>query len=123
LRRPGFRPAGEQGRPERINIPSKVGQVAAVRVLARERHAADAHRVEGGRHGVPVLRPERRRLPNRRHARFPAPQRRAARETLVAWLLHRPVRSSSVGFRGPTGSVLETRRPSSPKAIPETRKT
>src|SRR5215217_9155009 len=28
--------------PEWINIPSKVGQVAAVRVLARERRAADA---------------------------------------------------------------------------------
>jgi carbonyl reductase 1 len=35
------RAAGE-GWPEWINIPSKVGQVAAVRVLARERQAADA---------------------------------------------------------------------------------
>jgi NAD(P)-dependent dehydrogenase (short-subunit alcohol dehydrogenase family) len=34
--------AAEQGWPEWINIPSKVGQVAAVRVLARERRAADA---------------------------------------------------------------------------------
>jgi carbonyl reductase 1 len=34
--------AGEEGWPEWINIPSKVGQVAAVRVLARERRAADA---------------------------------------------------------------------------------
>ena len=33
--------ATEAGWPEWINIPSKVGQVAAVRVLARERHAAD----------------------------------------------------------------------------------
>jgi NAD(P)-dependent dehydrogenase (short-subunit alcohol dehydrogenase family) len=30
-----------EGWPEWINIPSKVGQVAAVRVLARERRAAD----------------------------------------------------------------------------------
>ncbi len=35
------RAAGE-GWPEFINIPSKVGQVAAVRVLARERRAADS---------------------------------------------------------------------------------
>jgi hypothetical protein len=35
------RAAGE-GWPEFVNIPSKVGQVAAVRVLARERGAADA---------------------------------------------------------------------------------
>lgn len=34
--------AGEEGWPEFINIPSKVGQVAAVRVLARERRSADA---------------------------------------------------------------------------------
>jgi carbonyl reductase 1 len=34
--------AGEEGWPDWINIPSKVGQVAAVRVLARERRAADA---------------------------------------------------------------------------------
>jgi carbonyl reductase 1 len=34
--------AAEEGWPEFINIPSKVGQVAAVRALARERHAADA---------------------------------------------------------------------------------
>jgi carbonyl reductase 1 len=34
--------AGTEGWPEWINIPSKVGQVAAVRVLARERRAADA---------------------------------------------------------------------------------
>ena len=34
--------AAEEGWPEWINIPSKVGQVAAVRVLARERRAADA---------------------------------------------------------------------------------
>jgi carbonyl reductase 1 len=34
--------AGEDGWPEWINIPSKVGQVAAVRVLARGRSAADA---------------------------------------------------------------------------------
>jgi carbonyl reductase 1 len=34
--------AGAEGWPEWINIPSKVGQVAAVRVLARERRAADA---------------------------------------------------------------------------------
>jgi carbonyl reductase 1 len=34
--------ATEEGWPEWINIPSKVGQVAAMRVLARERHAADA---------------------------------------------------------------------------------
>ena len=34
--------AREEGWPEWINIPSKVGQVAAVRVLARERRAADA---------------------------------------------------------------------------------
>ena len=34
--------ATEEGWPEWINIPSKVGQVAAVRVLARERRAADA---------------------------------------------------------------------------------
>jgi NAD(P)-dependent dehydrogenase (short-subunit alcohol dehydrogenase family) len=34
--------AGDAGWPEWINIPSKIGQVAAVRVLARERRAADA---------------------------------------------------------------------------------
>src|SRR5215216_412745 len=34
--------AGEEGWPEWINIPSKVGQVAAMRVLARERRAGDA---------------------------------------------------------------------------------
>src|SRR5215216_7419553 len=34
--------ATEEGWPEWINIPSKVGQVAAVRVLARQRRAADA---------------------------------------------------------------------------------
>jgi NAD(P)-dependent dehydrogenase (short-subunit alcohol dehydrogenase family) len=34
--------AAEEGWPEWINIPSKVGQVAAVRVLARERRDADA---------------------------------------------------------------------------------
>jgi carbonyl reductase 1 len=34
--------AAKEGWPEWINIPSKVGQVAAVRVLARERRAADA---------------------------------------------------------------------------------
>jgi len=34
--------ASEEGWPEWINIPSKVGQVAAVRVLARERRSADA---------------------------------------------------------------------------------
>jgi carbonyl reductase 1 len=34
--------AAEEGWPEWINIPSKVGQVAAVRVLARERRAAHA---------------------------------------------------------------------------------
>ena len=34
--------AAEEGWPEWINVPSKVGQVAAVRVLARERRAADA---------------------------------------------------------------------------------
>jgi carbonyl reductase 1 len=34
--------ATQEGWPEWINIPSKVGQVAAVRVLARERRAADA---------------------------------------------------------------------------------
>lgn len=34
--------AGDEGWPDWINIPSKVGQVAAVRVLARERRAADA---------------------------------------------------------------------------------
>jgi carbonyl reductase 1 len=34
--------ASEEGWPEWINIPSKVGQVAAVRVLARERRASDA---------------------------------------------------------------------------------
>ena len=33
--------AAEEGWPDWINIPSKVGQVAAVRVLARERRAAD----------------------------------------------------------------------------------
>jgi len=32
--------AGAQGWPEWINIPSKVGQVAAVRIVARERRAA-----------------------------------------------------------------------------------
>ena len=41
--------AAEEGWPDWINIPSKVGQVAAVRVLARERRAVgrtgrDAHR-------------------------------------------------------------------------------
>jgi carbonyl reductase 1 len=35
--------ATQEGWPEWINIPSKVGQVAAMRVLARERRAADAH--------------------------------------------------------------------------------
>jgi carbonyl reductase 1 len=34
--------ASAEGWPDWINIPSKVGQVAAVRVLARERRAADA---------------------------------------------------------------------------------
>ena len=34
--------AAEEGWPDWINIPSKVGQVAAVRVLARERRTADA---------------------------------------------------------------------------------
>ena len=34
--------AAEEGWPEWINIPSKVGQVAAVRVRARERRATDA---------------------------------------------------------------------------------
>jgi carbonyl reductase 1 len=34
--------AGEDGWPDWINIPSKVGQVADIRVLARERRAADA---------------------------------------------------------------------------------
>jgi len=34
--------AAAEGWPEWINIPSKVGQVAAIRVLARERRAADA---------------------------------------------------------------------------------
>ena len=34
--------AGEEGWPDWINIPSKVGQVAAVRILARGRRAADA---------------------------------------------------------------------------------
>jgi carbonyl reductase 1 len=34
--------AAEEGWPEFINIPSKVGQVAAVRVLARERHVIDS---------------------------------------------------------------------------------
>lgn len=33
--------ASEDGWPDWINIPSKVGQVAAMRVLARERHATD----------------------------------------------------------------------------------
>jgi NAD(P)-dependent dehydrogenase (short-subunit alcohol dehydrogenase family) len=33
--------AGDEGWPHWINIPSKIGQVAAVRVLARERRAAD----------------------------------------------------------------------------------
>jgi carbonyl reductase 1 len=33
--------AGEEGWPEFINIPSKVGQVAAVRVVARERRDLD----------------------------------------------------------------------------------
>jgi carbonyl reductase 1 len=37
--------ADEEGWPDWINIPSKVGQVAAMRVLARERRAADA--IEG----------------------------------------------------------------------------
>jgi NAD(P)-dependent dehydrogenase (short-subunit alcohol dehydrogenase family) len=37
--------AADEGWPDWINIPSKVGQVAAVRVLARERRAAD--RVDG----------------------------------------------------------------------------
>lgn len=32
--------AADEGWPEFINVPSKVGQVAAARVLARERHAA-----------------------------------------------------------------------------------
>ena len=40
--------AAAEGWPEWINIPSKVGQVASVRVLARERRAADA------RHGTLV---------------------------------------------------------------------
>ena len=40
--------AAEEGWPEWINIPSKVGQVAAVRILARERRAADS------RHGALV---------------------------------------------------------------------
>jgi carbonyl reductase 1 len=35
--------ATQEGWPEWINIPSKVGQVAAMRVLARQRRAADAH--------------------------------------------------------------------------------
>jgi NAD(P)-dependent dehydrogenase (short-subunit alcohol dehydrogenase family) len=35
--------AADEGWPEWINMPSKVGQVAAVRVLARARRAADAH--------------------------------------------------------------------------------
>jgi carbonyl reductase 1 len=34
--------AGEEGWPDWINIPSKVGQVAAVRVLARQRRDTDA---------------------------------------------------------------------------------
>jgi carbonyl reductase 1 len=34
--------AAEEGWPEWINMPPKVGQVAAVRVLARERRVADA---------------------------------------------------------------------------------
>ena len=34
--------AAEEGWPEWINVPSKVGQVAAVRTVARERRAADA---------------------------------------------------------------------------------
>jgi carbonyl reductase 1 len=34
--------AAEEGWPEFINIPSKVGQVAAVRVLARDRRTSDA---------------------------------------------------------------------------------
>jgi len=34
--------AGEEDWPDWINIPSKVGQVAAMRVLARDRRAADA---------------------------------------------------------------------------------
>jgi carbonyl reductase 1 len=34
--------AAEEGWPDWINIPSKVGQVAAMRVVARERHVADA---------------------------------------------------------------------------------
>jgi NAD(P)-dependent dehydrogenase (short-subunit alcohol dehydrogenase family) len=34
--------AGDDGWPEFVNIPSKVGQVAAVRILARERRAAGA---------------------------------------------------------------------------------
>ena len=34
--------AAAEGWPEWINVPSKVGQVAAVRVLARDRRAADA---------------------------------------------------------------------------------
>jgi NAD(P)-dependent dehydrogenase (short-subunit alcohol dehydrogenase family) len=34
--------AADEGWPEFINIPSKVGQVAAVRVLARDRRATDA---------------------------------------------------------------------------------
>jgi NAD(P)-dependent dehydrogenase (short-subunit alcohol dehydrogenase family) len=33
--------AADEGWPDWINIPSKIGQVAAVRVLARERRAAD----------------------------------------------------------------------------------
>ena len=35
--------AADEGWPDWINIPSKVGQVAAVRVLARERRLADAN--------------------------------------------------------------------------------
>ena len=35
--------AAQDGWPDWINIPSKVGQVAAVRVFARERGAADSH--------------------------------------------------------------------------------
>lgn len=34
--------AADEGWPDWINIPSKVGQVAAVRILARERRAADS---------------------------------------------------------------------------------
>jgi NAD(P)-dependent dehydrogenase (short-subunit alcohol dehydrogenase family) len=34
--------AADEGWPDWINVPSKIGQVAAVRVLARERRAADA---------------------------------------------------------------------------------